>query len=145
MRRVKYHRDKRFLVGLGLEGRNYFRVVRTIEERPSERTRDNDTKKHPPQLMSSYCNTYPGWEEQRRGTRRPKATRVCQWASSPKAKRDLVKFLDMPPPAPKGSTELQRRDIAAHNCALVLPRGDIVLIAGTMQLVGEHSPLSRDN
>jgi hypothetical protein len=65
--------------------------------------------------------------------------------SSPEAIRDLVKFKDMPPPAPKGSTTLQRRSIAAHDCVRVLPSGDLVLTVGKMQLVGERSPLSRDS
>ena len=99
----------------------------------------------PPQLVSSYCNTHPGWEERRRGTRLPRATRVCYWTSSPEAIRDLIKFQDMPPPAPKSSTTLQRRRIAAHDCARVLPSGDLVSIVGTMQLVGERSPLSLDS
>ena len=99
----------------------------------------------PPQLVSSYCNTHPGWEERRRGTRLPRATRVCYWTSSPEAIRDLIKFQDMPPPAPKGSTTLQRRRIAAHDCARALPSGDLVSNVGTMQLVGEQSPLSLDS
>jgi hypothetical protein len=99
----------------------------------------------PPPLVSIYYNTHPGWEERRRGTRLPRATRVCYWTSSPEAIRDLIKFHDMPTPAPKGSTTLQRRRIAAHDCARALPNGDLVSIVGTMQLVGERSPLSLDS
>jgi hypothetical protein len=99
----------------------------------------------PQQLVSIYCNTQPGWEEQRRRTRLPRATRVCSWTFSPEEIRDLVKFQDMPPPAPKGSTTLQRRRITAYDCARVLPSGDLVSIVGTMQLVGERPPLRLDS
>jgi hypothetical protein len=99
----------------------------------------------PPQRVSSYFNIHTGWEEQRRETRLPRATRVCYWTSFPEAIRDLVTLQDMPLPAPKGSTTLQRRRIATHDCARALLSGDLVSIVGTMQLIGERSPLSLDS
>jgi hypothetical protein len=85
-----------------VNGMLFARCGNAREEGLATRTQINT----PPQLVSNYCTSDSDWQEQPRGTRTPRSMRACYWTASPKAMRDLVKFQDMPPPAPMGSTAL---------------------------------------